>query len=122
MDVIRISGLRAMGRHGANPGERDSEQPFDIEVVLKVDLRRAQKSDKLEHTIDYDVMCQRMKSIVETTSFDLIERLAGELLEAALSDERVSEAEVSISKPGILAGATPSVTLRRPNLRFRSGT
>lgn len=121
MDVIRIRGLRAMGRHGADPGERESEQPFDIDVELEINLRRAQKSDDLEDTIDYDLMHRRIRSIVETTSFSLLERLAGDILEATLSDERVAKAEVSISKPGVLAGATPSVTLRRKNPRFRSG-
>jgi len=32
---ITVAGIRAEGRHGANPGERDSAQPFvvDLDVV-----------------------------------------------------------------------------------------
>lgn len=121
MDVIRICGIRAMGRHGANPGERDREQPFEVDVVFEIDLRRAQESDNLADTVDYGLLHQRLRGIVETTSFSLLERLAGELLQAVLADARVSEAEVSVAKPAMLAGATPSITLRRANPRFRPG-
>lgn len=119
MDVIRISGIRAMGRHGANPGERDREQAFDIDVLLSADLRAAQRTDVLAETIDYGRLHQRICEIVETTSFALLERLAGEVLEAVFADDRISEAEVSVAKPAILAGATPSITLRRTNPHFR---
>ena len=119
MDVVRLSGIRAMGRHGANPGERDRAQPFDIDVALDVDLSRAQKSDDLSDTIDYGVLHERLRATVESTSFLLLERLAGELLTVVLADARVAGAEISIAKPALLAGATPSVTLRRANPRFR---
>lgn len=120
MDVVRLDGIRAMGRHGANPGERECEQPFDIEVVLEVDLSRAEQSDDLADTIDYGALHERLRAIVETTSFSLLERLAGELLATVLADARVAGAEISIAKPALLAGATPSVTLRRANPHFRA--
>jgi dihydroneopterin aldolase len=50
---------------------------------------------------------------VEQESFDLLERLGAELIDAMFEDERVCAAEVSIGKPGLLGGATATVTLRR---------
>lgn len=49
---------------------------------------------------------------MSATSFALLERLGQVLLEALLADERVRAAEVSIAKPGLLAGATPVVRVR----------
>lgn len=120
MDLIRLASVRVHGRHGANPGERNAPQPFDIDVVLEVDLRRAQQSDDLSDTIDYGLLHERLRSTVETASFALLERLAGELLAVVMADARVAAAEITVSKPALLAGATPSVTLRRTNPRFRA--
>ena len=33
-DLITLSGIRAFGRHGADAGEKDVPQPFDIDVSL----------------------------------------------------------------------------------------
>ena len=120
MDVIRIDGIRAFGRHGADPGERDSAQPFDVTVVIDSDLSPAAVSDDLKDAIDYAILCQTITRIIESTSFRLIERLAAEIARAVLDDPRIAHAEITIAKPGILQGATPSVTLRRSNPKFHS--
>ena len=49
--------------------------------------------------------------IVRERSYDLLERLGADLLAAMLVDARVLRATVRIAKPGLLAGATPAVTL-----------
>ena len=120
MDVIRIDGIRAFGRHGANPGEREAAQPFDVTAVIELDLQTAERSDDLKDTLNYDVARQAISQIIATTSFRLIERLAGEILHMIFNDRRVARAEITIAKPKILDGATPSVTLRRENPNFRA--
>ncbi len=120
MDVIRIDGIRAFGRHGADPGERDAAQPFDVAVVIESDLSPAAGSDDLRDAIDYSVMRDAVVRIIEATSFRLIERLAAEIARTVLEDPRIAHAEITIAKPGILQGATPSVTLRRPNPKFHA--
>jgi 7,8-dihydroneopterin aldolase/epimerase/oxygenase len=113
MDRITLRGVRVYGRHGANPGERDLTQPFDIEIVTELDLRVAQVSDDLADTLDYAALHQRIVEIVRTRSYALLERLAGDLLDAIFDDARVIRAQVTIEKPAILDGATPGVTLAR---------
>ena len=120
MDRITLRGVRAFGRHGANPGERDREQPFDLDVVLEIDLRPAEQSDVLEDTLDYDALHKTLVSIVESHSYALLERLAGELLRAIFRDSRVASAELTVGKPELLDGATPAITLRRENPRYRA--
>ena len=117
MDRINLHELRAYGRHGADPGEREREQPFDIAIALELDLRAAQQSDNLVDTIDYSAICSTVRERVAHTSYALLERLAGDLLDALFDDARIARAEVTIAKPRILGGATPSVTLVRENPR-----
>ncbi|MBV8117322.1 MAG: dihydroneopterin aldolase [Candidatus Eremiobacteraeota bacterium] len=118
MDRITLGGIRAYGRHGVKPRERAEGQPFDVELCLELDLADAGHSDRLTDTIDYARLHERIVTVVEVTSFALLERLATEILEVAFADLRVARAIVTIAKPGILDGATPSVTLARSNPRF----
>lgn len=119
MDSITLRGIRVLARHGAYEGERDHEQPFDIELRLEIDLRAAEASDALGDTIDYDALHKTVVGIVQRTSFALLERLAGEILRAVFADARIPRAEIEIGKPGILDGTTAAVTLARENPRYR---
>jgi len=118
VDVISLRNISVMARHGANPGERDVEQPFNLEVTLLLDLSAAEKSDDLEDTVNYDMLYWRVVEVVRGTSFALLERLAGEVLSTMFEDARIEHATVTISKPGLLEGSTPAVTIARPNPRF----
>ena len=82
-------------------------------LTLAVDLARAARSDELADTLDYAEVHRRVVAVVEQRSFDLLERLGAEILDAVFEDARVRGAEVSIGKPGLLDGATATVTLRR---------
>jgi dihydroneopterin aldolase len=115
MDSISLRRIRAYGRHGCEPGERDRRQPIDIDVTMQLDLAPAQAHDDLARTLNYASLYERIVAIVATTSYALLERLAGDILGALFADPRVRRAEVTLSKPGILDGATPSVTLERSN-------
>ena len=120
MDQLRLRNVRARGRHGANPGERDAEQEFEIELSIAIDLDRAAKSDDLGDTLDYADLHRRLLGLVRSTSFALLERLADEIIREVLVDRRIAAAEVTICKPGILDGASAEVTLRRANPHFRA--
>ncbi len=111
LDTIALRGLRALGRHGANPGERDNDHPFDLELELDVDLSAARASDALEETIDYAKIHARVVELVRVRSYALLERLGDEILRDILHDERIAAARITIGKPELLAGATPSVRL-----------
>ena len=120
MDRIALRGMRVNGRHGANPGERDSEQPFDIDVVFDIDLRAASASDALGDTVNYAEVHADIARAVREQSFELLERLAGYVLDRLFRDARIARAELTVAKPELLDGATPSVTLVRDNPRYRA--
>jgi 7,8-dihydroneopterin aldolase/epimerase/oxygenase len=111
MDKIELRGIRAFGHHGADPGEKIVAQPFDIDVTLELDLTAARASDALADTLDYSMLHATIVRLVRERSFNLIERLGADLLDAVLADRRVLRASVRIAKPELLGGATPAVTL-----------
>ncbi len=115
MDRIRLSGIRALGRHGVAADERARTQAFDVDVVVDIDLTAACRSDDVADTLDYARLHDRLVAVVTGTSHALLERLASELLDVVFDDLRVRRAEVTVAKPKVLDGATPSVTLVRAN-------
>lgn len=110
-DKIAVRGIRAYGKHGANPGERDFKQPFDIDLELEVDIAAARASDALADTIDYAALHARVVAMVESLSYQLLERLGDEILATVMTDPRISAAAITIGKPKLLHGATPAVRM-----------
>lgn len=111
LETIALRGIRAWGRHGANAGEQDVPQPLDLELHLVVDAAAARTSDDLADTVDYAALHACVVQLVEAEHYRLLERLGESILRAVLDDERVLFASVTIAKPALLDGATPSVTV-----------
>lgn len=101
-DRLSLSGMRFQGRHGVLPEEKVNPQPFEVDLVLHLDLAEAAATDDLDKTVDYANLFDLVRAIVEGRSFDLIEALAGAIAAAVLAatgQERVSSVEVRVRKP-----------------------
>jgi dihydroneopterin aldolase len=111
IERIAVRGIRAYGKHGAAPRERDYVQPFDIDVELEVDAAAARASDDLRDAVDYAAVAKSVETLVRERSYVLLERLADEIARALLAEERIRSVRLVIAKPALLDGATPSVTV-----------
>lgn len=98
-DRIELRGLRARGRHGCLPAERELGQEFLIDVVLQLDLRPAADGDDLLRTVDYGALADRIVAIVEGDPLNLIETLAERLAAVCLEPPPVEQVEVTVHKP-----------------------
>ena len=98
MDHIVISGLREMGVHGVLPEEQLRPQPFEVDVVLLIDVSAAGTSDDLADTVDYGAVCETVRRIVASESYRLLERLASRIAEVCREDPRVLGATVEVRK------------------------
>lgn len=116
-DQIRITGLEVYAHHGVLAEEKEIGQPFLIDLTLHTDLRDAGSSDKLDSTVDYGEISKRVHDLVAESRFDLIEKVAHEVAESVLSDNRVNSVEVTVHKPQApiaVPFSDVSVTIRRP--------
>ena len=98
-DRIELRGLAVRGNHGVFEHERRDGQDFIIDITLWIDLAAAAASDDLNDTYDYGVLAQRAADIVAGPARDLIETVAAEIAEDAMTDERVHAVEVVVHKP-----------------------
>ncbi len=64
------------GRHGVLEREQRETQPFEVDVELVLNLQPAAVEDDLTKTVDYGVVFDACRQIVESTSFRLLETLA----------------------------------------------
>jgi dihydroneopterin aldolase len=99
LDAITLRGIRARGRHGVLPAERELGQEFRVDVTLFLDTAPAAAADDLTLTVDYGELAQRLADVVAGEPVALIETLADRLARVCLSHERVAEVEVSVHKP-----------------------
>lgn len=106
-----LTGIRASGRHGANPGEKDEPQEFVVD--LDVEVRVA--ADSLERTADYRDLVAAARAVVSERSFDLLETIAQEVARAVAAFPGVIRATAVAHKPpaarsldvqGVAAAAT----------------
>ena len=117
MDVIAIEGMRAYARVGVTAAERAEPQAIDASVRCEIDLSAAASSDDLGDSLDYHALHRSIVQAIRDSSDALLERLAGRVLDLTFADQKVLAAEVTLSKPARLDGATASVTLRRERSR-----
>ena len=96
MATLDLIGIRASGRHGASPGERDEAQQFVVDLELEVDV----EADALEKTADYRAVIEVARKTVETESFVLVESLASAVAAAVRAIPHVASVSVTVHKPG----------------------
>ncbi|MFZ0492412.1 MAG: dihydroneopterin aldolase [Acidimicrobiia bacterium] len=114
--TIRLTGLRVFAHHGVLPEEQVDGQEFVIDVTVDMDLKRAVESDELAFTVDYGALADRIRRRVSEERWNLIERVAGRVVDLVLEDERVEAVEVTVHKPNAPIGAEfddVSVSIRR---------
>ncbi|WP_206664193.1 dihydroneopterin aldolase [Thermomonospora catenispora] len=99
LDRIELTGLRARGRHGVLPAERELGQEFVVDVSLGLDTRPAARTDDLSRTVDYGALADRLVAVVQGEPVDLIETLAERLAQVCLEDPIVRQVDVTVHKP-----------------------
>ena len=99
---------------GTNPDERVSKQNVCINIAIETDLARAGDSDRIEDTLDYRALKNRIADHLERSEYFLIERMARMIADICLSEPLASAVTVSVDKPGALTKArSVAVEIRR---------
>ena len=100
VDIIRISGIRSFGHHGALPEEKRLGQRFTVSVDLEVDTRPAAAADDLKLTVDYAEVIRTVEGQLTGKPVYLIETLAQQIAARILGTFPVVKAvTVEVNKP-----------------------
>lgn len=100
MDKIFLNHMQFYGYHGVYPEEQKLGQRFFVDAVLELDLQKAGQSDDLHDTIDYSLVYEHVKEIMEGKPKKLLETLAEEIAAVILRDfSLVKRVTVKVIKP-----------------------
>ncbi|UZQ55870.1 dihydroneopterin aldolase [Trichothermofontia sichuanensis B231] len=99
MDCIQVTGIRGYGYTGFLAAERTLGQWFEVDLTLGVDLTIAGQSDRLEDTLNYAQVVELVQELLETSRFQLLERLATAIVTAVFDwDSRIEHVQVRLTK------------------------
>lgn len=100
--IIKIENLRLRTVVGIFEWEKKVKQDIVINIDIEFDGGEAVDKDDISYTVDYKSITKRIISEIEGREFNLIERIAGDVVKIILDDGRVSRATVKVDKPGAL--------------------
>jgi dihydroneopterin aldolase len=101
MDRITLQGMKFYSHSGLHSFEKDVGQLFEIDVDCYLDLEKASRSDHLVDTINYPGLFGLVKTVMENSSFNLMERLVGEIARKILDELPVEQVTVRCRKPRV---------------------
>lgn len=99
MDCIHLTQIRGYGYVGALPEEQVLGQWFEVDLTLWLDLAKAGQSDRLSDTLDYCNVIEEVQTLIKTSRFLLLEKLATAIADAVLNFEQVTQVQVKVVKP-----------------------
>ena len=100
--TIHIKNLRLRTFIGFNEEERIKKQDVVINITLKYDASAASQTDNVDDACNYKVLTKQVIEMVENRSFNLLEKMAADIIALIRELDEVLQAEVEIDKPHAL--------------------
>jgi 7,8-dihydroneopterin aldolase/epimerase/oxygenase len=106
-DSVFVKGLVLHAYHGVMQHEAKVGQTFTLDLALVIDLAEASRSDKLKHTVSYDMVVQTASEAFCARRYRLVEAAAGAVADAVLERfAQVRAVAVTVHKPHAPIAAT----------------
>ena len=116
-DHIQIKGLRLVTRIGVPDEERAIPQSVSANLVISLAKSFKGFDDKIEHTIDYYRVSQRLREIAATGARRLIETLAEDLAASVIAFDGVCAVTLEVVKFILADCESVSVSITRARER-----
>lgn len=116
MAIISLEGLEFFAYHGVHDFEKEQGNSFVINIEVEVDVHKAEETDELEGTIDYEELYVLVAKEMEIRS-KLLENVSSRICNSVLSRwEKAIRVKIKIGKLNPPIGAVckmSGVTLER---------
>ena len=110
---IVIRDLEVFYRVGVTEAERAKPQRLLVTIQLELDLQAAARSDRLEDTIDYHAVVQDLIVSGNGRTWNLIEKVAGDIAELVRAKYKPRSVRVCVKKFVIAQAEYVSVSVER---------
>eukprot|EP01030_Chromulinospumella_sphaerica_P009303 gene9304-9115_t len=104
-----LVGLEVDTVIGAYDWERGIRQCLRLDLSFAWDNRPAAAGDDLTLALDYASVSSRIQAFAEQAQFQLVETFAERLVEALMSEFKITWMRLKLTKPGAVPAATGGV-------------
>ncbi|MGX7079336.1 dihydroneopterin aldolase [Gemella parahaemolysans] len=99
--VLFIDNLEVFANHGLFEEENKLGQKFIFDIECELNYKKAMFSDEMTDSISYADITEVVVKTATTNTFNLLERLAGEILKNIFDEfSQVENIKLKINKPG----------------------
>jgi dihydroneopterin aldolase len=105
MDTIFIRELRLPAWIGLYKHEKIAPQLVEIDIEMALPTDAVFQTHKVRDTIDYGVVCEKIRKMLSGERFGLVESLAARIAQIVIDDFKSPNVIVSITKLGVLKDA-----------------
>ena len=99
--VLFIDNLEVFANHGLFEEENKLGQKFIFDIECELNYKKAMFSDEMTDSISYADIAEVVVKTATTNTFNLIERLAGEILKNIFTEfSQIENIKLKINKPG----------------------
>lgn len=105
-DVIFIREFKVATLIGLYAHERHAPQTIQLDLDIGLPNKRRWISDDIGDTVDYGVVVEEIRAVLETSRFFLLETLAEHVADVILDEFETSWVRVRVAKLGILSNVS----------------
>ena len=99
--VLFIDNLEVFANHGLFEEENKLGQKFIFDIECELNYKKAMFSDEMSDSISYADIAEVVVKTATTNTFNLLERLAGEILKNIFTEfPQIENINLKINKPG----------------------
>ena len=99
--VLFIDNLEVFANHGLFEEENKLGQKFIFDIECDLNYKKAMFSDEMTDSISYADIVEVVVKTATTNTFNLLERLAGEILKNIFTEfSQIENINLKINKPG----------------------
>lgn len=99
--VLFIYNLEVFANHGLFEEENKLGQKFIFDIECELNYKKAMFSDEMTDSISYADIAEVVVKTATTNTFNLLERLAGEILKNIFIEfSQIENINLKINKPG----------------------
>ena len=104
MDILFVRELKVDTRIGIYDWERQVKQTVLVDLDIAGDAGAAARTDKVENTINYQTICQRLVAHIAASEVELVETLAEQIADIIRGEFGAAWVEVTVHKPAAVRG------------------
>jgi len=105
MDIIFIRDLRVETLIGVYPQERQNRRTLFLDLELGTDIRPAAATDRLDDTLNYQAVAQRVVEFAAASDCQLVETLGERIADLVLREFAASWLRLTVRKSGAVREA-----------------